>query len=76
MKTYLFYVRFALSGLMVFRCKTDDPFHTMGEIHYRTIERIDRMTYVEQTQTRLDYWKEQNQSIYDWYNKYINKKEF
>lgn len=74
MKDYLFYVRFALSGLTVYHCKTDDPFHTMGEIHYRTIEQITRMTYTEQTQTRLDFWKEQNQSIYEWYNKY-NKKE-
>ena len=70
MKDYLFYVRFALSGLQVYHCKTDDPFHTMGEIHYRTIEIINRMTYVEQTQERIDYWKSQNQTISDWHNKY------
>lgn len=70
MKDYLFYVRFALSGLHVYHCKTDDAFHTMGEIHYRTMERIDRMTYAEQTQKRLDFWKEHNQTIYEWYNKY------
>lgn len=70
MKDYLFYVRFALSGLHVYHCKTKDAFHTMGEIHYRTMERIDRMTYAEQTQARLDFWKEQNQTIYEWYNKY------
>lgn len=70
MKDYLFYVRFALSGLHVYHCKTSDPFHTMGEIHYRTMEHIDRMTYTEQTPKILEYWKEQNQSIYEWYNKY------
>ena len=70
MKDYLFYVRYALSGLTVYHCKTDDVFHTMGEMHYRTMERIDRMTYVEQTQKRLDFWKEQNKTIYEWRNKY------
>lgn len=70
MKDYLFYVHFALSGLTVYHCYTADPFHTMGEIEYRTLERIDRMTYAEQTQTRLDYWNEQNQKIYEWHNKY------
>ena len=70
MKNYLFYVRFALSGLVVYHCKTDDPYHTMGEIVYRTIERVDRITFVEQTQTRLEFWAEQNQEIYEWYNKY------
>lgn len=65
MKDYLFYVLYSLSGLMVYHCKTDDAFHTMGEIHYRSLERIDRMTYAEQTQKRLDFWKEQNQTIYE-----------
>lgn len=70
MKHYLFYVHFALSGLQVYHCYTDDPFHTMGEIHYRTFQRIDSMTFAEQTPIRLEFWKEQNQTIYEWHNKY------
>lgn len=70
MKDYLFYVHLALSGLRVYHCKTDDPFHTMGEMHYRLFEHIDRMTYNEQTQSSLDYWKKENTKIYEWYNKY------
>lgn len=70
MKDYLFYVHFALSGLHVYHCKTDDPFHTMGEIHYRTCERIDSMTYVEDKPFRREFWKEHNDKIYEWHNKY------
>lgn len=69
-KDYLFYVRFALSGLKVYHCKTDDPLHTMGEMHYRTIERIERMTYIDDKPFRREFWKEQNQTIYEWHNKY------
>lgn len=70
MKDYLFYVHFALSGLAVYHCKTDDPLHTMSEIHYRSAERVYSMTFFEQTPARLEYWKEQNQKIYEWHNKY------
>ena len=75
MKEYLFYVRkydIMIRGYKVFiyRCKTNDPFHTMGEMIYRTLEHIKRIDFVENSPGHEKYWKEHGYNIYDWYNKY------
>lgn len=74
-KDYLFYVRFNLSGLFVYHCFTDDPFHVSGEMHYRCDEHIDRLDFVEQTETKLDYLKEKGLKIHEWRNKYDKENE-
>ena len=75
MKDYLFYVRYNMSGLYVYHCKTDDPFHVMGEMTYRCPEHIDRLTFVKQTDDKLEYWKENNFKIHEWQNKYESKSD-
>ena len=68
---YLFYVNFALSGFRAYVCETDDPFHTMGEMHYRTMERIDRLTFREYNETSVKYiTEEKGLKINEWKDKY------
>lgn len=75
MKEYLFYVRkyniFVNDyTLTVYRCKTNDPFHTMGEMIYRTFEEIKRIDFVENSPGHEKYWKEHDKEIYEWTDKY------
>ena len=77
MKEYILYVRkYSIMindyKLYVYRVKTNDVLHTIGEMHYRTFEHIERIDFVECTQSRLDYIKSKNLDIYDWYDKYQN----
>lgn len=74
MKDYLFYVRYNMSGLYVYHCKTDDPFHVIGEMYFRSLEAIDRCNYVEQTDSRLEFFKKENVEIREWKNKYNKNK--
>ena len=59
--------------LYVIGVNTKDIFHTMGEYIYRCEVQIKRITKVECTQARLDYWKEQGYQIYEFKDKYIRK---
>lgn len=64
---YLFYVTFALSGLRVYRCNTDDPFHVIGEIVYREMEQVTRITFVEETPEKLKFWQNNKIKIEEFY---------
>jgi len=75
LKTYLFYVRkYNILArdyvLYIYRCKTNDPYHTIGEIVYRTFEQIQRIDFVEETKSSLEYWKQEGKEIYEWNDKY------
>lgn len=69
-KDYLFYVRYCMSGLYVYHCFTDDPFHVVGEMIYRCEEHINRVDFVEQTENKLNYLREEGLKIHEWRNKY------
>ncbi len=80
MKEYLFYVRkFSVFkndyALYIYKAKTKDPFHTIGEIVYRTIEHITRIDFVEATEQRLSYWASEEYDIYTWKDKYQKERE-
>ena len=76
MKDYLFYVRYNLSGLRVYHCKTDDPFHVMGEMMYRCPEHIDKLQFVEQTDRKLEFWKDNGIKVWEWKNKYDKENNY
>lgn len=63
MKKYLLYVRYSLSGLSVYSVETDDIFHVIGKMHYCSTELIKFFSFVEDTQSRREFWKEQNVEI-------------
>lgn len=69
---YLFYVTFALSGLRVYRCNTDDPFHVIGEIVYREIEQITHITFVKETPEKLKFWENNKTKVEEWYQGELN----
>lgn len=76
MKDYLLYVRrySILSNdyiLYVYHCRTNDILHTIGEMHYRTLEHIKRIDFVEDSQNCRDFWKSKNQTIHEWTDKYV-----
>ncbi len=75
LKTYLIYVRkYSIVTndyqLYVYKATTPDIFHTMGEIPYRTIEEIKRIDYIEYTEEKEQWWKEQGYDILSWHDKY------
>lgn len=74
-KDYLFYVRqFSLfsgpNSLYVYHCKTNDPYHVIGEMYYRSQTQIEKIDFVEQTEEKLKYWKQEDKEIIEWRNKY------
>lgn len=66
----LFYVRYALSVLIVYRCKTNDLYHTMGEMIYRGAEHINRLDFNEWSEHREQFWIDSGYKIHEWVNKY------
>ena len=77
MKEFLFYVRkYCLVTndykLYVYKCKTHDPFHTMGEMLFRSLEHIERITFVEYEEFREKYWLDIGFEILEWKDKYLN----
>lgn len=66
---YLIYVtKFDMSAnehrSMIVYEYTGDPFHAMGEIDYRTLEQIYRMTFSEDTPQKREYWKTKVLKLY------------
>lgn len=75
MKKYLLYVRkyniIAHDYLFyVYDCVTNDIFHTLGEVIFRTEEHIQRIDFVEDTPSRREYWANEGVTIYPWIDKY------
>lgn len=60
--------------LYVYGVNTKDIYHTIGEIHARSLERIKRIDWAvlndENRQAKFDYWEEQGKTIYEWFDKY------
>lgn len=74
-KTYLIYVRkYNINirdyQLYVYKATTPDIFHTLGEIPYRTIEEIKRISYDEYLEVKEQFWKEKGYTILTWQDKY------
>lgn len=60
--------------LYVYGVKTDDIFHTMGEISYRSDTQVQRINFVvltpENRQAKFNFWEKENKKIYEWKDKY------
>lgn len=75
MKKYLIYIRkYSIITrkyeFYIYECKTNDIFHTMGEIWYRTFERIKYMNFAEDNQETRNFWEKDGKKIYTWKDKY------
>lgn len=76
MKDYLLYVRkyCILTNdyqLYVYHCRTNNILHTIGEMHYRSLEHIERIDFVDDTPKRREYIKLNNLDIFEWTDKYV-----
>lgn len=66
MKEYLVKVRYALSGLRVYKIKTDNIYRIIGKIHCTSIEHIERIDYSRHTPEREQYWIDEGFAINDY----------
>ena len=62
-KTYLIYVRYALSGTYIYKIKTTDIYHVIGKLYCRSVEQIELVYYNIYTETREELWKSAGYSI-------------
>ena len=63
MREYLVKVRFALSGLSVFKIKTDNIYRIVGKIFSTSIEHIERIDYSRHTPEREQFWIDEGYKI-------------
>lgn len=66
MKEYLVKVRYALSGLRVYKIKTDNIYRIIGKFHCTSIEHIERIDYSRHTPEREQYWVDEGFTINDY----------
>lgn len=66
MKDYLVKVRYALSGLFVYKVKTDNIYRIIGKIHCTSIEHIDSFAYSKFTPENEQFWKDSGYEIRDY----------
>lgn len=59
--------------LVISAVKTDDIFHTIGEYIWRSLYKIDRITFVEYSDKKVDYLIKKGYEIHNFSDKY--KKE-
>lgn len=57
----------------VYAVKTDDIFHTIGEYVFRSVVKVDRITFVDYTEEKVNYLVKGGHKIHTFYDKY--KKE-
>lgn len=60
-------VNYALTGVVYYHYAGNDVFHAMGEILYRSIERINFIQYFDTVEN------EGNRPIYEWHDKYAGR---
>lgn len=57
MREYLVKVQYALSGIKVYRVKTDNIYRIIGKFYCTSLERIDRVDYSRCNKEREKYWE-------------------
>lgn len=66
MREYLVKARYALSGLVVYKVKTDNIYRIIGKIYCTSIEHIDRVDYSRCTPEREQFWEKEGYEIRDY----------
>ena len=56
MREYLVKVNYALSGLKVYRVKTDNIYRIIGKFYCTSLEHITRIDYSRYTSERESFW--------------------
>ena len=63
MKEYIVKVRYALSGLRVYKIKTDNIYRIVGKFYCTSIEHIERIDYSRHTPEREQFWVDNGYKI-------------
>lgn len=63
MREYLVKVRYSLSGLKVFKIKTDNIYRIIGKFYCTSIENIKRIDYSTYTPEREQFWVNEGYEI-------------
>lgn len=63
MKEYIVKVRYALSGLRVYKIKTDNIYRIVGKFYCTSIEHIKRIDYSRHTLEREQFWVDNGYKI-------------
>lgn len=63
MREYLVKVKYSLSGLKVFKIKTDNIYRIIGKFYCTSIENIERIDYSTYTAEREQYWIDEGYEI-------------
>lgn len=63
MKEYLVKVRYALSGLRVYKVKTDNIYRIVGKFYCTSIEHIEKIDYSRWTPEREKFWADEGYKI-------------
>lgn len=66
MTEYLVKVRYALSGLKVYRVKTDNIYRIIGKFYCASLENIDRIDYSRYTSEKEAFWISEGFAINDY----------
>lgn len=64
MKKWLLYVRYSLTGLVVYEVTTSDLYHDIGVLICTSIEHIQRIDYKEYNERSVNFWNEQGITIH------------
>lgn len=63
MREYLVKVQYVLSGLKVYRVKTDNIYRIIGKFYCTSLEHINRVDYSRCNQKREKYWENEGFEI-------------
>lgn len=58
--------------LYIYFVKTEDIFHTMGEMFFRSLKHIKRIDFVNYTEKKENYLRSAVGKILNWKDKYLN----
>ena len=75
MKEYLVCVRYALSGLFVYKVQTDNIYRIIGKIYCTSTERIDRISYSRYASKKSNYWKKEGYKIRDYKERILSEEK-
>lgn len=62
--------------LYVYKTKSKDILHTMGEIKFRTLEEVKRIDIKKYDKETEQWWKDKGYQINIWYDKYEIGRDF
>ena len=63
MKEYLVKVGYALSGVRVYKIKTDNIYRIVGKFYCTSLEHIERLYYSRYTPEREQFWVDKGYKI-------------